>query len=383
MEAKREELIRAIEEQIDARDRSFLRRDRDRFSAARDFCTDERKRYEPLLDADRRAARKRFRLKTGWLRSADDRARRRALLLRLVGRVCWTRRCFACRAARSRNDCCRRSCATARAGHRALRQIASRSHPSAQAQDNRAPRAKHRGRRRDSDSASAVRSGKRTENGRCGTDRNLPIAHSRRGCLCGSRASDPCKPNGPARCKLCLNHGITSARFRLELPVGDVVIGQRAVKRILPRDERDRDVVAARGGVGGIEAAVIARSSSHPRSSYNSAPDYSRRPARRSKKRSSRCSSSTDNADRAGARGGRNENLRLDFQQRLLAQLHRVFGEIGAALVGRLGANGRLPSRARQQEWRENPVSLSRRPSFMPKSCRQARRFLLSRMALS
>ncbi len=103
-------------------------------------------------------------------------------------------------AARSRSDCCRQNCATARMGHRALRQIASRSRRSIAGQGNRARQAKHRDRRRDSGSASAVRSGRHTGSDRCGMARNLPIARSKPGCLCESRASGLCKPTVPARC---------------------------------------------------------------------------------------------------------------------------------------------------------------------------------------
>ena len=48
-------------------------------------------------------------------------------------------------------------------------------------------------------------------------------------------------------------------RFRFELTVRYVVIRQRAVKRILAWNKRDRNVVAPRGGLGIVETAIITR----------------------------------------------------------------------------------------------------------------------------
>src|SRR5262245_39496842 len=47
--------------------------------------------------------------------------------------------------------------------------------------------------------------------------------------------------------------------FRLELAVGNVVIRQREVERILPRDERNRNVISARARLRVVRAAVIRR----------------------------------------------------------------------------------------------------------------------------
>src|ERR1051326_2556749 len=43
----------------------------------------------------------------------------------------------------------------------------------------------------------------------------------------------------------------------LKLTMGHVVIRQRAIKRVLFRNERDRDVVPSRARIGRIESAVI------------------------------------------------------------------------------------------------------------------------------
>src|SRR4051794_33166979 len=45
--------------------------------------------------------------------------------------------------------------------------------------------------------------------------------------------------------------------FRLELAMGHVVVRKGAVKRVLPRHKRDRDVVLSRAGVWRIETTVV------------------------------------------------------------------------------------------------------------------------------
>jgi hypothetical protein len=44
------------------------------------------------------------------------------------------------------------------------------------------------------------------------------------------------------------------------------------------------------------------------------------------------------------------ENLRLDFQERLLPQLHGILGKIGATLVRRLGADHHSSQQSQGQE---------------------------------
>ena len=107
-------------------------------------------------------------------------------------------------------------------------------------------------------------------------------------------------------------------RFRLKLAVRDVVIRQRDVKRILPRDERDRNVIPARTRVRVVRAAVIRRPIQIPRTlvvrhrivsaGLFPHPKHSGDNARFPRIPLDR---------RAGA--GRDKDLRFYFEQRLLA----------------------------------------------------------------
>src|SRR5262245_56211318 len=124
--------------------------------------------------------------------------------------------------------------------------------------------------------------------------------------------------------------------FWFELTVRDVVIRQREVERILPRYERDWNVIPARARVRDVCAAVIRCPIKIPRTlvvrhrivsaGLFPHPKYGgdnihfpRIPLDR----------------RAGT--GRDKDLRFHFQQRLLPQLHRVFREIRRSRVGRSG----------------------------------------------
>src|SRR5205814_6315585 len=57
--------------------------------------------------------------------------------------------------------------------------------------------------------------------------------------------------NGTARLRVNLFEPRNHQRgLRLELAMGHVVVRERAVKRVLPRNERDRDVVPSRARIG-------------------------------------------------------------------------------------------------------------------------------------
>ena len=127
--------------------------------------------------------------------------------------------------------------------------------------------------------------------------------------------SDLCKRNAPAGQSLPKPRD-DHRRFGFKLSVRDIVIGQRAVKRILPRDEVYRDVVVARGGIGVVVAAVIARPIRVPRTfvirhRIISGRHFANPKNGRDDVRLPRITRSRK------ARSGRNENLRLDFKQRL------------------------------------------------------------------
>src|SRR5258707_1641714 len=124
--------------------------------------------------------------------------------------------------------------------------------------------------------------------------------------------------------------------FRLELAMRDVVVRQRDVEGILPRDEGYRNVIAARARLRAVRTAVIrcpikipttlvvrhrivsARFLTHPEHRRYDI-HFPRVPLDR----------------RSGA--GRDKNLRFHFDQRLLPKLHCVLGEIPRRRVGRSG----------------------------------------------
>src|SRR5215470_18735535 len=116
----------------------------------------------------------------------------------------------------------------------------------------------------------------------------------------------------------------------------DVVVRQRAIEWILMRDESDWDITASRTWIRIIGSAVIRRPIEVPRtpivghrivpSRFFANPKYSR-----------------DNiqfpriARRHGMRACWHENLWLHLEQRLLPELHRIFGKIRRRRVRRRG----------------------------------------------
>ena len=125
-------------------------------------------------------------------------------------------------------------------------------------------------------------------------------------------------------------------RFWLELAMRHIIIRQRDVERILPRDERDWDVIPARARLRVIRAAVIRCPIEIPatlviRNRIVSAGLFPH---------PEDCSDDIHfpriPLDRR-PRAGRDKDLRLHSEQRLLPQLHRVSREIGRRRVGRSG----------------------------------------------
>ena len=116
-------------------------------------------------------------------------------------------------------------------------------------------------------------------------------------------------------------------RFGLELPVGHVVVGQCAIERILAWNKRHRNITSSRRAIGIIKSAVICLPIEIPR-------------AAKVWYRIIASSLLTDPEDRGydvgfprvtldrRPRTCGHEHLRLDFKQRLLAQLHRVSGKV-------------------------------------------------------
>src|SRR5437763_1345156 len=46
-------------------------------------------------------------------------------------------------------------------------------------------------------------------------------------------------------------------RLGFKLPVGHVIVREGAIKGVLPRNERNRDVILPRTGIGRVEATVV------------------------------------------------------------------------------------------------------------------------------
>jgi len=116
-------------------------------------------------------------------------------------------------------------------------------------------------------------------------------------------------------------------RLGLELAVRHVVVGQRAIEWILPGNERHRDVVSPRRGFRVIKATVIVCPICVPAASV----------IRHRVVSASLFSNPEDCRDnvrfpwkpRCGrARSGRYLHHRLDLQERLIAQFHRILRKI-------------------------------------------------------
>ena len=125
-------------------------------------------------------------------------------------------------------------------------------------------------------------------------------------------------------------------RFRLELAMRDVVIRQREVERILPRDERDWNVIPARAWLRVVRAAIIRCPIKIPRTLVVRHRIVSARFLTHPEHRRYDIHFPRIPLDRrAGA--GRDEDLWFHLEHRLLPQLHCVLGEVRRRRVGRSG----------------------------------------------
>ena len=164
-------------------------------------------------------------------------------------------------------------------------------------------------------------------------------------------------------------------RFRLKLAVCDVVIRQCEVERVLPRDERDWNVIPAGSRLWSVRAAVIRRPIKVPATfvvrhrivsaSFFPHPEHSSHDVRLPRIPLDR---------RAGT--GRDKDLRFHFEQRLLPKLHRVLSEIGRGGVGRSGLfvpeDFRGASNCKTETNREKSLHADRRLLY-PIPCPKAR----------
>ena len=121
----------------------------------------------------------------------------------------------------------------------------------------------------------------------------------------------------------------------LGLSMSDVVVGQRAVKRVLPRHECHGNVIAPRRSVGCVEPAVVACPIGIPGTLmvWDRIIAARRLADPKNGGHDIRFPRKTGNGI---ARSRRNKDLRLDLGKGLIPKLHRVLGKVGAALVGRL-----------------------------------------------
>src|SRR6516225_10110685 len=122
-------------------------------------------------------------------------------------------------------------------------------------------------------------------------------------------------------------------RFRLELAVGYVVIRKREVERILPRNERNGNVIPARTRLRVVGPAVIRRPIKVPAALVIRYRIVSAGLFPHPEHRGDNIHFPRVPLDRR-AGTGRDKDLRFHFEQRLLPQLHRVSREIGRRRVG-------------------------------------------------
>src|SRR6266436_1856309 len=123
-------------------------------------------------------------------------------------------------------------------------------------------------------------------------------------------------------------------RFWFELPVGDVVVWERAVERILVRYERHRNIIAPGRQIRIIEAAVTARPIRVPTTLEIWYRIVTSGLFPNPKNRSHDAHFPREALGRR-SRTCWHKNLRFNFKQRLLPQLHRIFRKICGSRIWR------------------------------------------------
>src|SRR5882757_2632609 len=124
--------------------------------------------------------------------------------------------------------------------------------------------------------------------------------------------------------------------FRLELAMRDVVVRQRDVEGILPRDEGYRNVIAARARLRAVRTAVIRCPIKIPTTLVVRHRIVSARFLTHPEHRRYDTHFPRVTLDRR-VRAGRDKDLWFHLEHRLLPQLHCVLGEIRRGSVGRSG----------------------------------------------
>src|SRR5262249_50701003 len=169
-------------------------------------------------------------------------------------------------------------------------------------------------------------------------------------------------------------------RFRFELAMRHVVVRQRTIEGILSRNESDRNVAASRGSFRIIEAAVIRLPIQIPGTAkvrdWIIASGLFADPEDR---RHNVCFPGITLHRWPGT--CRHEYLRLHFEQRLLAQLHRVLGKIRSRRVwrARLFFCTRRTDRASADQKSKNSSHRQRLPFFYLISPPRARHFIMEK----
>src|SRR3954470_10918348 len=150
-------------------------------------------------------------------------------------------------------------------------------------------------------------------------------------------------------------------RFRLKLAVCHIVVRQCDVERILPRDERNRDVIPACARVRVIRAAVIRRPVQIPRTLKIRDGIISAGLFADPKDRSDNVRLPRVTLDRRPGTG-RDQDLRFHFEQRLLPQFHCVLREIPRRCVGRSGLL--IPEEFRDASNRQTETNHEKSPHY-------------------
>ena len=146
-----------------------------------------------------------------------------------------------------------------------------------------------------------------------------------------------CDPTMPAD-RLALSHirlfepRNHQRRFRFELPMRHVVVGQCEVKWILLWNERDGDVITTVGFVGAIKAAITRGPVEVPGATIIRHRVISAGLFTDPENSGHDVTFPGETLDR-GSGTGRDKHLRFNLEQGLLPQLHRVLGKVSSGRV--------------------------------------------------
>ena len=150
-------------------------------------------------------------------------------------------------------------------------------------------------------------------------------------------------------------------RFRLELAMRDVVIRQRDVEGILPRDERNWNVIPARARLRVVRSAVISCPIEVPRTLVVRHRIVSAGLFPHPEDRRHNVHFPGITLDRRVGTG-RDKDLRFHFEHGLFPQLHCVLGKIRGRSIGRSGLL--VPEDFRGTRNRQTETSRKKSPHY-------------------